>query len=437
MRNFRNFEHIAGYHKEKAELLTLRDLLENVEDFRSSGIRMPRGVLLYGAPGVGKTVMAKAVATGDIACVELRSADCTKSDSEEYVLAAFEEAREKAPCVLLIDELDKIAESNEAFYMEGNDRVMKVLLQELDGQKDNSGVMVIATCNDHRHLNKALLRSGRFDRIIKIGEPSFEDRCEIIKHYLDKISIEKNVDVKYLAGITSGYTGAQLECIINEAGITAIQNNCKRIEMRDVQKAMNRIAFQALEGEIKDESERFKTAVHEAGHAVIALLTDPDSISSASIIPHGAVKGHVRMMHEQESDESIEEVEAHVDAAFGGTVAEEIVLGKRYMSSMNDIGKARLLLYDLVAGIGAYGIGVAGISSDMYQHRISSVNSLKRIDTVLNAKMQEHYDKVKRIIEENRALTEHVARILVEKLTLSKEELISLYESFCGEEKTA
>ena len=138
MNDFKNFEHIAGYHKEKSELIGLRNLLTNVENFRKSGVRMPRGVLLYGAPGVGKTVMAKSIATEGIACVELRSADCTRDDSEDYVLSAFEEAREKAPCVLLIDELDKIAESNEHYYMEGNDRIMKVLLQELDGQKDKT-----------------------------------------------------------------------------------------------------------------------------------------------------------------------------------------------------------------------------------------------------------------------------------------------------------
>ena len=127
MNNFKNFEHIAGYHKEKSELIGLRNLLTNVENFRKSGVRMPRGVLLYGAPGVGKTVMAKSIATEGIACVELRSADCTREDSEDYILSAFEEAREKAPCVLLIDELDKIAESNEHYYMEGNDRALFVI----------------------------------------------------------------------------------------------------------------------------------------------------------------------------------------------------------------------------------------------------------------------------------------------------------------------
>ena len=434
MNNFKNFEHIAGYHKEKSELIGLRNLLTNVENFRKSGVRMPRGVLLYGAPGVGKTVMAKSIATDGIACVELRSADCTREDSEDYVLSAFEEAREKAPCVLLIDELDKIAESNEHYYMEGNDRIMKVLLQELDGQKDNSGVMVVATCNNCNHLNPALLRSGRFDRIIEIGTPTLEDRVEIIKYYLSKINLEKKLNEEYFAKITAGYSGAQLECIINEAGIMAMQDSISFIDMKTLQRAMNRIAFRALEGKTTNKDEQWKTAVHEAGHAVIAMFVAPDSITSASIIPHGKTRGHVRMMYDDEITESVEEVENSIIVGLGGAVAEEVILGMRYMSSTSDFGKARWRLLSLIMGIGAYGIEFAGLFSGHHCETPSSPELAAKSDKIYAEKIKEFYERGKQIIEDNRDFVDRVAHLLVEKSTLSKEELFELYEIIKGKQ---
>ena len=223
--NMSNFEHIAGYQNEKSELLGLRNILLNLNKLRESGIRMPRGVLLYGDPGVGKTVMARAIATEGVSLVELRAADCTKDTSEDFVISAFDRARAQEPCILLIDELDKIADYSDKYYKSENDRIMKVLLQELDGRKDNSGIIVVATCNNYSMLNPALLRSGRFDRIIEIGKPSLQDRIEIIRYYLSKINLEKRIDEEYFAKITAGYSGARLECIINEAGLLAMQGD--------------------------------------------------------------------------------------------------------------------------------------------------------------------------------------------------------------------
>ena len=424
-----NFDRIAGYHKEKSELLSIRNLLLNVEEFRRSGVRMPRGVLLYGAPGVGKTVMAKSIATDGISFVELRAADCTRDDAESYVISAFDEARRKSPAILLIDELDKIAESNSRYLNENNDKVMKVLLQELDGQKDNSGVVVIATCNSYSNLNPALLRAGRFDRMIEISTPSFADRVEIIKHYFSKITLENTVDVDYLAKITVGYSCSQLECVINEAGIMVMQSKSKVIDLSVIQKAMNRIAFKALEGQTVDKSEQWNVAVHEAGHTVAALTLNPSSVTSVSIIPQGKSRGHVKLTYDDDVMLSVDDVETDVTVGVAGAAAEEVILGKRYLGSFTDFKKARVKLMSLIFGIGAYDVGLAGVGQGKLLDSSADEEMVAAGNRIYMEKMRHLYAEACRIIAEKRELTELIARALVEKSTLSSDEILELAES--------
>jgi ATP-dependent Zn protease len=390
---------------------------------------MPRGVLLHGKPGVGKTVMAKSVVTDGIACVELRAADCIAADSEKNIISAFENARQKAPCVLLIDEIDKIAETSEAYYMEGNDSVMKLLLQELDGQKDNSGVLVIATCNNYNRINPALLRSGRFDRIIEIPAPNIEDRVEIINYYFSKINLENRCSAEYFAKITTGYTGAQLECIINEAGITAMQNNTGYIDISMLENAMNRLAFKALAGRIVNKTERWSTAIHEAGHATVALNVAPESITTVSIIPHGNVRGHVRIMRNEEITQSATDIENQIMVALGGIAAEEVILKSRYMSSGSDLANAARYLYALITEIGVYNIAHTYLSEHFGCRMPPSEEMCREITDIFKTKINEFYEKVKSIIEENRELIERIARVLVEKSCLAADELFELNRS--------
>lgn len=424
-----NFEHIAGYHKEKAELSGLRNILLNLSKLRESGIRMPRGVLLYGEPGVGKTVMARAVGGDGISFVEIRAADCTKDTSEDFVVSAFEEARSKEPCVLLIDELDKIADSHDMYYKSGNDRIMKVLLQELDGRKDNSGIIVIATCNSYKGLNSAMLRSGRFDRIIEIGKPSLQDRIEIIDYYLSKITLEKRVDVEYFAKITAGYSGALLECIINEAGLIGMQGGHGYIDMDSLRVSMNRIAFKAIEGKTENNSELWKVAVHEAGHALVTMLVTPDKLASASVIPHGRTRGHIRLTYDSDVIESIEDVENSVRGLVAGAAAEEVILGKRYTGSANDMETARILLLRITAGVGAYGLEYAGyLCSDRLNFEVPQ-EVKNKVGAICGEKIKEFYADAKRIITANKVLLESIARSLMEKSSLSEEEMFEIKNS--------
>lgn len=420
-----NFNQIAGYSKVKEELMKLRNMLLNMEEYEKTGLRIPSGVLLYGAPGVGKTVMARAISANPIKCIELCSADCTRENAVDYILKSFEEARKNIPSVLLIDEIDKVAEESESFFMESNNQVMKILLQELDGKK-NKGVLVIATCNDFGNMNDALLRSGRFDRIIQIPKPNNNDRKEIIRYYFDRIKMEKKIDEGYIAKITGNFTGAELECLINESGILAKEKGENAISIKHIQTIINRNAFRALEEEIIDESEKNVVAVHEAGHALLALLLRPDNFTCASILPQGQVKGHISLCNDVEITKKIEELKDQIIIAFGGVAAERIIFQENYLSSEDDYTKAFYLTDTLITQVGAYGV-------EYIFPRARGVAMSQKLENSIGDKrtelLKEFSAKAEELLRNNYSILNKIVRGLIECNSLNKEELIEIMQS--------
>ena len=432
------FDRIAGYEKEKEQLRGLRELLLNLEDYKQSGIRIPRGVLLYGEPGVGKTVMAKAIAQAPISCVELCSADCTKEDATDLVLETFEKARQAAPAVLLIDELDKITEESHEFFMEGNNRIMKILLQELDGQKDNSGVLVVATCNHFDRINPALLRSGRFDRLIRIGNPSLEDRKAIVHYYFSRVKLEKRIEEEYLAKITGGYTGAQLECVVNEAGILAMESKATVIEPDHIRTAMNRIAFRTLEGDVGEKAERMITATHEAGHALAALLLSPDKLTGASVIPHGRTRGFVRMRNTEECEIlSAEDMEKDVVVSLAGAAAEQLVYGMSYLSSSEDFRKAFMMIHSMITDLGVYGLDLLCPARALHGEMPVSEDLIGRICAKRTELITRFSEQATTLLKDNEAAFRAIAEALTDRYSLSKEEIEDIYHSVCKDKQVA
>ena len=414
---------IAGYEKEVAQLEQLKNFLHNTDKYANCGVRIPKGVLLYGNPGVGKTVMAKSIADESVNIIELRAADCTRDNSEDFIQEAFAKAKEIKPCLLLIDEFDKIAGYHEEYYIEMNDKAMKILLQELDSLKEENGVLVVATCNDIRRLGPALVRSGRFDRIFEIGLPSLEDRKKILSHYYDKITMEKSFDVDYVARVTSGYSGAQLECLVNESGILAIERKQTSIDFDCFQTAMNRLAFHGIEGEIKD-NEKHLVAVHEAGHAIVALYLKPDKLSTATIVPQGQSKGHTRMIYEEEihcskNNDGIDDIAI----GLGGRVAEIIEFGEASCGCSNDMKQAIMSLDFMITEGGKFGheyllnLSRRGVIPDSQCEKVVA----KRVE-ILN----ETHEKVKNIILEHKGVFDKIVNALETKHLLSREELLSM-----------
>ena len=412
---------IAGYEKEVAQLEQLKDFLHNAEKYANCGVHIPKGVLLYGYPGVGKTVMAKSIADEHINIVELRAADCTRDNSEEFIQEAFAKAKEMKPCLLLIDEFDKIAGCREEFYMEMNDKAMKILLQELDSLKEENGVLVVATCNDIRRLGPALVRSGRFDRIFEIGLPSLDDRKKILSLYYDKITMEKSLDVDYVARVTSGYSGAQLECLVNESGILAIERGQTSIDFDCFQTAMNRLAFHGIEGEIKD-NEKHLVSVHEAGHAIVALYLKPDKLSTATIIPQGQSKGHTRMIFDEDmycskNSDGLDDVAI----ALGGRVAEIVEFGEASCGCSDDLGKALRTLDFMITEGGKFGYEY--LQCRTIRGGVSSEEQCQKIVTKRIELLNEMHEKVKNIITEHKGVFDKIVSALETK------HLLRLYQS--------
>ena len=415
---------IAGYEKEVAQLEQLKDFLHNAEKYANCGVHIPKGVLLYGYPGVGKTVMAKSIADEHINIVELRAADCTRDNSEEFIQEAFAKAKEMKPCLLLIDEFDKIAGTQEEFYVEMNDKAMKILLQELDLLKEENDVLVVATCNDIRRLGPALVRSGRFDRIFEIGLPSLEDRKKILSLYYDKITMEKSLDVDYVARVTSGYSGAQLECLVNESGILAIERGQTSIDFDCFQTAMNRLAFHGIEGEIKD-NEKHLVAVHEAGHAIVALYLKPDKLSTATIIPQGQSKGHTRMIYEEDyyCSKSNQELD-DVAIALGGRVAEIIEFGEASCGCSNDMMRVVGLLDHIITESGKFGYEY--LQLHMVRGGVKSEEQCQKIIAKRVEILNETHAKVKNIILEHKGVFDKIVSALETKHLLSRDELLNM-----------
>ncbi len=355
------FDDVAGLDEEKGELVEIVEFLKRPEKFTKMGAKIPKGVLLYGKPGTGKTLIAKAIAgEADVPFISMSGSEFIEMFAglgASRVRKLFEKARKLAPCIVFIDEIDAIGSrrtSNSGAETENN-QTLNQLLVEMDGFSSEETIIVLAATNRPEMLDKALLRPGRFDRQITIPTPDLKGRLEILKIHSDDKKISEDVNLESIAEDTAGFTGAELSNILNEAAIIATKNNHEAIENNDIEEAVKKVTV-GLEKRTREYSEKDKklTAYHEAGHAVVSkYLPTQTDVKEVSIIPRGVAGGYT--MYKSDEDKyyiSKTEMQEKLIALLGGRAAEKLVLDDISTGASNDIEVATNIARDMVTKYG-------------------------------------------------------------------------------------
>ena len=440
------FEDVAGAVEEKEELMELVDFLKNPKKFISLGARIPKGVLLVGSPGTGKTLLARAVAgEAGVPFFSISGSDFVElyvGVGASRVRDLFEQAKKQRPCIIFIDEIDAVGRKRGAGMGGGHDereQTLNQLLVEMDGFGVNEGIIIIAATNRPDILDPALLRPGRFDRQVVVDAPDVTGREEILKVHSKKKPLADDVDLGRIAKVTSGYTGADLENLMNEAAIFAARRNKEKIDSKDIEDANIKVMM-GTEKKSKRVTEKEKklTAYHEAGHAIVSKLIDKDEkVHQVSIIPRGRAGGYT--MYTPKDDvfySSKGEMLNEIIKSLGGRAAEEIMLDDISTGASGDIKQATNVARAMITKYGMSSkLGLVSYDSNEevflgrdYGHsRLYSEKTAAEIDDEVKSIIGRLYEKTKTLLTDNKDILERVAGALLEKETLNESEFEAIY----------
>ncbi len=434
------FNDVAGLDEEKAEMLEIVEFLKRPEQYTKMGAKTPRGVLLCGKPGTGKTLIAKAIAgEANVPFISMSGSEFVEMFAglgASRVRKLFEKAKKVSPCIIFIDEIDAIgsrrASSNGADTE--NNQTLNQLLVEMDGFDSDQSIIVIAATNRPEMLDEALLRPGRFDRTITIALPDLRGREEILKIHSKNKKLSKDVNLKSIAGDTAGFTGAELENILNEAAIIATNKKHKAIENIDIEDAVKKVTV-GLEkhNRIVSEKDKKLTAYHEAGHAVVSrYLETQKDIKEVSIIPRGIAGGYT--MYKTNEDKfyvSKTEMEEKLISLLGGRAAEKVALDDISTGASNDIEVAMKIARDMVTVYGMsdkIGPMSMNLEKDPYQVELLGNNLEDAIGKEVKEILEDAYEKAQMILRAHRDKLDMVAEKLLEKEVINEEEFEQIFE---------
>ena len=442
------FDDVAGVDEEKEELEEIVEFLKNPKKFTDMGARIPKGVLLVGQPGTGKTLLAKAVAgEAGVPFYTISGSDFVEmfvGVGASRVRDLFEQAKKNAPCIVFIDEIDAVGRQRGAGLGGGHDereQTLNQLLVEMDGFSDNEGVIILAATNRPDVLDKALLRAGRFDRQIVVGSPDVKAREQILEVHARKKKLADDVDLKVIAKNTSGFAGADLENVLNEAALLAARRNYKEIGMKEIEDAMVKVTMgPEKKTRVRSEKENRLVAYHEAGHAVVSrYLATQDPVHQISIVPRGMAGGYT--MYRPTEDKSFmskTEMEENIVSLLGGRVAEAIILNDISTGASNDIERASQIARNMVTKYGMSekvgtvmfggGEGEVFLGRDFAQTKDYSEETAALIDEEVKRIVQTAYEKAVKILTEHVDKLHAVAGVLMEKEKIEGEEFDNIFK---------
>ncbi|SDD05464.1 membrane protease FtsH catalytic subunit [Desulfurella multipotens] len=446
------FSDVAGIDEVKYEVEEIVEFLKNPGKYQRLGGRIPKGVLLVGAPGTGKTLLAKATAgEAEVPFLSISGSEFIEmfvGVGASRVRDLFQEAKKLAPCIVFIDEIDTIGKSRAINTITSNDereQTLNQLLAEMDGFESNLGVIIMAATNRPEILDPALLRPGRFDRQIIVDKPNVNGREAIFKVHVRKIKLDPDVDIKKLAQMTPGLVGADIENIVNEAALLAARENSETVNMRHFEEAIERqIAGLKKQNRAMREEEKKRVAVHESGHAIIAyLLPNVDKVHKISIIPRGvAALGYTQQL--PTDDRYLitkQEMLNMIKVLFGGRIAEELVLKDVSTGAQNDLSRATDIARSIVTKFGmSETIGLVvledpaksrflGTENIFTQKDEISEKTKEAVDAEINKILNDCYKEAKEMLENNMDKLEKLTNLLLEKEEINEEELKKVMES--------
>ncbi len=417
------FADVAGCDEAKEDVSEMVDFLKDPSKFQKLGGKIPRGALMVGPPGTGKTLLARAIAgEAKVPFFTISGSDFVEmfvGVGASRVRDMFEQAKKHAPCIIFIDEIDAVGRHRGAGLGGGHDereQTLNQLLVEMDGFEGNEGVIVIAATNRPDVLDPALLRPGRFDRQITVGLPDVRGREQILGVHAKRLPIAADVEIKYIARGTPGFSGADLANLVNEAALFAARKNKREVQMEDFEKAKDKILMGAeRKSMVMSEEEKKLTAYHEAGHAIVGLtVPEHDPVYKVSIMPRGRALGITMFLPERDSySASKQKLESMISSLFGGRLAEEIIFGREMVTTgaSNDIERATDLARNMVTRWGlserlgplAYSEeeGEVFLGRSVTKHKSVSEETAHLIDEEIRSVIDRNYERAERILREN------------------------------------
>jgi cell division protease FtsH len=448
------FEDVAGIDEAKEELEEIVEFLRDPKKFTRLGGRIPKGVLLMGPPGTGKTLLARAIAgEAGVPFFSISGSDFVEmfvGVGASRVRDLFVQGKKNAPCIIFIDEIDAVGRHRGAGLGGGHDereQTLNQLLVEMDGFESNEGVILISATNRPDVLDPALQRPGRFDRQVVVSLPDIKGREAILGVHMRRTPVAADVDALMLAKGTPGFSGADLENLVNEAALLAAKRGKERLEMTDFEDAKDKV-YMGLERKSKvvREEDRKTTAYHEGGHALVArLLPGTDAVNKITIIPRGRAAGVTWFLPEERDFKYKDQLESDLAVAFGGRVAEELVFGRISTGASNDIKQATGLAQKMVRAWGmsadlgplSYDQGEEQIflGREISQHRDYSEETARKIDQEITRIIKDSYTRAKGVLEKNIDVLHKLAELLLEKETVLGRELDELIHSLRPEFK--